>query len=131
MRAAGTLWVTFALQVSGKDAGGAALAVISTFYKAGAAQPLCMGNLVAEKSAACGDPRVHIHPAAQAGSGTRWALHFVGNGAYTVRYTGRDSSCAVYLTAPAACGAALPTLAPASNTARQRWVLEPAGIDTR
>jgi hypothetical protein len=86
-----------------------------------------MGNLVAERAAACADPRVHIHPAAQAGASTPWAIAPAGDGTVTVRYTGRDAACAVYLTAPASCGATTLGLAPASDSARQRWVLEQAG----
>jgi hypothetical protein len=131
LRAGGTSWTSFSLAIAGHGGDGADLAVISTFFKAGAAQPLCMGSLVAEKRATCGDPRVHIHPAAQAGSGTRWALKRTGVDSFTIRYTGRDSSCAVYLTAPAACGAAGLTLENASGSALQQWVLEPIAVKMR
>jgi hypothetical protein len=116
-------WATFTVTVTGGD-----LATLTTFVPEGAAQPLCVGNLVAEKRAACADPRVHIHPAAQAGSDTEWKLTPTsGNNAFTIAYTGRADGCAVYLTASAACGTAAPFLAPADGSELQEWVLEPAG----
>jgi hypothetical protein len=125
-------WATWALTLSGLDAAGDALATIATYVAPGAPQPLCAGNLVAEKPASCADARAHIHPAAQAGSSTHWALHAVGNGgAVTIRYTGRDAGCSVYLTASAACGTAPLFLAPADGSALQEWVLTPKGVSPR
>jgi hypothetical protein len=119
-------WTTFTVTVA--DGG---LATLTTFVAEGAAQPLCVGNLVAEKGAACADPRVHIHPAAQAGSDTKWRLTPTSGNAFTIAYTGRADGCAVYLTASAACGTAAPFLAPADGSALQEWVLEPAGPTLR
>jgi hypothetical protein len=120
------------LHVSGPEQGGRAdLAVISTYSPKGAPLPQCMGNLVAEKASSCADPRVHIHPANQTGASTPWAIAPAGDGTVTIRYTGRDAACAVYLTAHAACGATTLGLAPASGLARQRWVLEPVGPSAR
>ena len=123
---ASNTWATFTVTVSEAD-----LATLSTFVAEGAAQPLCVGNLVAEKPSACADPRTHIHPAAQAGASTAWRLTPVGNGAVTIAYTGRADGCAVYLTASAACGTAAPFLAPADGSALQEWVLEPVGVRPR
>ena len=117
---AANTWATFTVTVSEGD-----LATLSTFVAEGAAQPLCVGNLVAEKPSACADPRTHIHPAAQAGAGTEWRLTPTSNGAFTIAYTGRADGCAVYLTASAACGTAAPFLAPADGSALQEWRLEP------
>jgi hypothetical protein len=108
------------------------LAVLSTFLSPSSpAQPRCMGNLVAEKAAACADPRVHIHPATQAGADTPWLLTAVSGGAYTIAYTGRGEGCAVYLTASAACGTAAPFLAPADGSALQLWALTPTAPAAR
>jgi DNA-binding beta-propeller fold protein YncE len=113
-------WTTFSVTVTDGD-----LATLSTFVAEGAAQPLCVGNLVAEKAAACADPRVHIHPASQAGSDTEWRLTPTSGNAFTIAYTGRTDGCAVYLSASAACGTAAPFLAPADGSALQQWRLTP------
>jgi hypothetical protein len=126
------VWATFTVTVTGTDSKADFLAALSTFAAEGAAQPLCVGNLVAEKARACADPRTHIHPAAQAGSDTLWALHAVGStGRFTIRYTGRAAGCAVFLTASAVCGTAAPFLAPADGSALQEWVLTPVGVSPR
>jgi hypothetical protein len=125
-------WTTFTLTLAGKGDSGGDLAVLSTFFApASPAQPRCMGNLVAEKAAACADARVHIHPAAQAGADTPWLLVAAGDGTFNIVYTGRDDGCAVYLTASAACNTAAPFLAPADGSALQRWTLEPAAPAAR
>ena len=123
---AANAWATFTVTVSDGD-----LATLSTFVPEGAAQPRCVGNLVAEKPAACADPRAHIHPAAQSGASTPWKLTPVGNGAVTIAFTGRADGCAVYLTASAACGTASPFLARADGSALQQWVLERVGATPR
>jgi hypothetical protein len=122
---AANTWTTFAVTVTKELPGGAVEAVLSTFAVPGGPQPRCMGNLVAEKAAACADPRAHIHPAAQAGAGVPWVLAPVGNGAHTISYSGRADGCATHLTASAACGTASPFLAPADGSPLQEWVLEP------
>jgi hypothetical protein len=119
-------WATFTVTVTG----GENLATLSTFVAEGAAQPLCVGNLVAEKRDACADPRAHIHPAAQAGSSIPWKLTPVGD-SFTIAYTGRPDGCAVYLTASAACGTTSPFLAPADGSKLQQWVLKPVGPSSR
>jgi hypothetical protein len=128
---AANAWTTFTVSVSGVDAAGDDLASFTTYVAPGAPQPLCSGKLVAEKPAACADARAHIHPSAQAGSSTLWALHTVGNGAFTIRYTGRADGCAGYLTASAACGTAPLFLATADGSALQEWVLTPTGLSPR
>jgi hypothetical protein len=113
--------------VSGeRSSDGAILAIISTFVADGAPQPLCVGNLVAEKAAACADPRVHIHPAAQAGSGMPWALVPAGGGVFAIVYTGRAEGCATHLTARFSCSTSALALAPADGSELQLWALEPA-----
>jgi hypothetical protein len=125
-------WATITITVTGTDFENDVLAVLSTFVAEGAPQPLCTGNLVAEKPAICADPRAHIHPAAQAGSSIAWALHPVrSTGRFTIRYTGRDASCAVFLTASAACGTATLFLAPADGSSLQEWVITPAHANPR
>jgi hypothetical protein len=117
-------WTTFTLTL-GAALGGGSLATLTTFVEEGAAAPLCVGNLVAEKAAACADPRVHIHPAAQAGADVPWVLTPVAGGAYTIHQSARAEGCAVYLTASAACGTSGLFLAPADGSPLQEWVLEP------
>jgi hypothetical protein len=117
---AANTWTTFTVTVDG----GGLLATLTTFVAEGAAAPLCMGNVVAEKAAACADPRVHIHPAAQAGAGVGWVLTPVGKGAYTIHHSERADGCATYLTASAACGTAAPFLAPADGSPLQEWYLQ-------
>ena len=125
-------WATWAITISGVDEAGDDLASITTYVAPGAPQPLCVGNLVAEKPAACADARAHVHPAAQAGSSTQWALHAVRNGAaFTIRYTGRADGCATFLTASAACGTTKLFLAPADGSTLQEWVLTPTGVSPR
>ena len=122
---AANTWTTFIVTLGGARGAGS-LATLTTFVEEGAPQPLCVGNLVAEKAAACADPRVHIHPAAQAGAGVAWVLTPVaGGGAYTIHQSARAEGCAVYLTASAACGTSGLFLAPADGSALQEWVLEP------
>jgi hypothetical protein len=122
---AANAWTTFTVTVTKELPGGAMEAVLSTFAAPGGPQPRCMGNLVAEKAAACADHRAHIHPAAQAGAGVPWALTPVGNGAHTISHSGRADGCATPLTASAACGSAAPFLAPADGSPLQEWRLEP------
>jgi hypothetical protein len=122
---AGNTWATFAVTVTQELAGGAVEATLHTFVAEGAPQPLCVGNLVAEKPSTCADPRAHIHPAAQAGAGVPWVLTPVAGGAYTIAYTGRAEGCATHLTASAACGTSGLLLAPADGSPLQEWVLEP------
>jgi hypothetical protein len=56
----------------------------------------------------------------------------VGNtGRFTIRYTGRDAGCAVFLTASAACGTNRAFLAPADASALQEWVLTSTGVSPR
>jgi hypothetical protein len=56
----------------------------------------------------------------------------VGNtGRFTIRYTGRDAGCAVFLTASAACGTNGAFLAPADASALQEWVLTSTGVSPR
>ena len=119
-------WATFAVTVTKELAGGAVEATLTTFVAEGAAAPLCVGNLVAEKAAACADPRAHIHRAAQAGADTPWVLAPVGD-AFTIAYSGRAEGCSTYLTAAAACGSSALALAPADGGALQQWVLERVG----
>jgi hypothetical protein len=131
LRAASTRWTTFTVTVLGAAPGGGVLATLTTFVADGASQPLCVGNLVAEKAGSCTDRRAHVHPVGQAGATVPWVLRPVGNGAFTIAYTGRAAGCAVFLTAPASCGATALALAPASGSARQRWQLAPAGPSAR
>jgi hypothetical protein len=120
-------WATFEVTVTGeRSSDGAILATISTFVADGAPQPLCVGNLVAEKAAACADPRVHIHPAAQAGAGAPWALVPAGGGVFAIASTGRAEGCATHLTARFSCATSALALAPADGSELQLWVLEPA-----
>jgi hypothetical protein len=111
-------------------AGGAVNAKLTTFVARGATKPLCVGNLVAEKAAACADDRAHIHPAAQAGADTPWLLTPVGD-AFTIAYTGRPKGCATYLTAERTCGANKAYLKPADGSELQLWVLQPVGKGPR
>jgi hypothetical protein len=106
--------------------GGAVEATLSVFVADGAAQPLCVGNLVAEKPAACADPRAHIHPAAQTGAGVPWVLTPVGD-AFTIAHTGRAEGCAAYLTAQLTCSSGALGLAPAEGSQAQEWVLQRVG----
>ena len=86
---------------------------------------MCLGNLVAEKAAACADPRVHIHPAGQAGARVPWVLNPAADGTYTIHSSGRAEGCATYLTARFSCANAALALAPADGSALQRWRLVP------
>jgi hypothetical protein len=110
-------WATITVTVIEQLPGGAVHATLSTFVADGAAQPLCAGNLVAEKPSACADPRAHIHPAAQSGSGTPWLLTPTGEGAaFTIAYTGRAEGCATFLTARFACESSGLHLTPADGS---------------
>jgi hypothetical protein len=124
---ASNTWATFELTVTKELPGGAVEAVLSTFVADGAAEPLCVGNLVAEKPSACADARAHIHPSAQAGSDTAWVLTPVEGDAFTIAYTGRAEGCATHLTARLACASAALGLAPADGSQVQEWVLERVG----
>ena len=128
---AANTWTSFSVTVTQELSRGAVEATLATFVAAGAPQPLCVGNLVAEKAAACADRRVHIHPAAQAGADVLWVLTPVDGGAYTIHHSGRADGCATYLTASAACGSSGLFLAPADGSALQEWVLEPVNPDPR
>jgi hypothetical protein len=128
---AANTWATFSVTVTQELSGGAVEATLATFVAAGAPQPLCVGNLVAEKAAACADPRAHIHPAAQPGSQVPWRLTPTSGNAFTIAYTGRAAGCATHLTASAACGSAAPFLAPADGSPLQEWVLEPVNAAPR
>jgi hypothetical protein len=87
-----------------------------------------MGNLVAEKPTMCGDPRVHIHPMAQAAS-AKWRITEVsgGKGEVTIRSINVPSGCTTaFLTASASCGTTTVVLAPAASGTKallQRWKL--------
>jgi hypothetical protein len=123
---ASNTWATFELTVIQELAGGAVEATLSTFVANGAPQPLCVGNLVAEKPSACADARAHIHPSAQAGADTPWLLTPVGD-AFTIAYTGRAEGCATHLAAQLSCASAALGLAPADGSQVQEWVLERVG----